>query len=453
MNHQSSFSFYRNIVLSGSNVSRETFLNSMKNKRIKYKNIILAVILIICLSLFTKEAIYRNNIYSKLSELPEYNKSLKTKYLKYIKKYENAIYNDVIIIVNNGVDSLEYSKNIVLFVDGTLKADGIQKCLDYYSIYESAKIEDVKYIVANKLTEYDYSEDISYFIDYYNFDNEKSGVIEKCVVYKLNNSKCPVDKATKIVEVGADDHEYSNSLAIVVYDKYFLISRLDRYIAYCESSKSNNARNVVSYVNCDRDMKEYEYFVDTDLSQNELMIVNKYNCLSADYVPENLVTVDSKYSPVGARLDKVANDAFVIMCEDALKEGYKVTIYGDNGYRSYEYQQSLFNNFNKQLGEKTALRRCAKPGFSEHQTGLALDLTISPVSSSVKFNWSDLYRWAIDNSWKYGFIYRYQGNTTNLTGYQREDWHYRYVGVDVATQIHEENITYDEYYTYYILGK
>lgn len=113
-----------------------------------------------------------------------------------------------------------------------------------------------------------------------------------------------------------------------------------------------------------------------------------------------------------------------------------------SGYRSYQYQTQLYNNYVNQHGEEEANTFSAKPGFSEHQTGLTFDLkdfngqlVEDPITS----------QWIKDNCAKYGFIIRYPEGKEDITGYIYEPWHLRYVGEDVANQIMNNNITLEEY--------
>ena len=91
----------------------------------------------------------------------------------------------------------------------------------------------------------------------------------------------------------------------------------------------------------------------------------------------------------------------------------------------------------------------AKPGFSEHQTGLALDI-IEKGGQMSEFENSKAYPWLKENAYKYGFILRYPKDKTYLTGYAFESWHYRFLGKDLAKKVYDEGITYDEYYAFYL---
>ena len=92
----------------------------------------------------------------------------------------------------------------------------------------------------------------------------------------------------------------------------------------------------------------------------------------------------------------------------------------------------------------------ARAGHSEHQTGLSLDIFSKTDTTTSNFKNSLAYTWLTNNAYKYGFIERYPENKEDITGFSAEAWHWRYVGVDAATYIHENDITFDEYYAYYL---
>ena len=124
-----------------------------------------------------------------------------------------------------------------------------------------------------------------------------------------------------------------------------------------------------------------------------------------------------------------------------LKENLK--IYACSTYRSYSYQEGLYNRYVKKDGFKEAETYSARAGYSEHQLGLAVDI--------VNGKWNYLsegdkeYTWLINNSYKYGFILRYPHESEYITGYVFEDWHFRYLGIELATKVYESKLTYDEY--------
>ena len=129
------------------------------------------------------------------------------------------------------------------------------------------------------------------------------------------------------------------------------------------------------------------------------------------------------------------------MCEDAKNDD--IYLYSGSAYRSYSYQNTLYTNRVKSDGLEYANKTAAKAGYSEHQTGLAIDVL------NGKFEYLDSddkeYDWLIENGHKYGFILRYPKDKEYITGYTYEPWHFRYLSIEVATELKEKNITYEEY--------
>jgi D-alanyl-D-alanine carboxypeptidase len=138
------------------------------------------------------------------------------------------------------------------------------------------------------------------------------------------------------------------------------------------------------------------------------------------------------------------------MWTDAKAEGLYLLV--DSAYRSYDKQQQVYKQYENQKGTKYADSIAARPGFSEHQTGLVLDIYSKECYDQAKFKDSKTYAWLIANSYKYGFILRYPEGKDNLTGYKYESWHYRYLGKELARKVFDSGLTYDEYYAYYIEG-
>lgn len=171
------------------------------------------------------------------------------------------------------------------------------------------------------------------------------------------------------------------------------------------------------------------------------IIVNKNNKLDKNYKPKDLVKINLKCSNKEKYLRKEAALNFETMCNDAEKLGYRIVAV--SAYRSYYYQKELFNMYLKTMGKK-AFESSAKPGYSEHQTGLALDIEGSNYDYN-KFLYTKEYKWIKDNAYKYGFIIRYPKGKEKITGYKFEPWHIRYVGKKIAKSIYEKNITLEEY--------
>ena len=147
------------------------------------------------------------------------------------------------------------------------------------------------------------------------------------------------------------------------------------------------------------------------------------------------------------KLRKEAYEKFKEMCDASRKDGVK--FYAESAYRSYDYQNIIYKNYINENGQEKADKYAARPGFSEHELGLALDLAnIWTITTK-----GEEYKWLTKNAYKYGYIIRYKEEWEDITGYSAESWHIRYVGVKAASVIQKENITYEEYYAKYILTK
>ena len=151
-------------------------------------------------------------------------------------------------------------------------------------------------------------------------------------------------------------------------------------------------------------------------------------------------SLPARYAPSGGSLAPAAAAAFMRMADAAREDG--ITLYSVSAYRSYSYQDSLYRRYTAQDGVE-ADTYSARPGFSEHQTGLALD--INTASRSAHFETTATYRWLIENCWRYGFILRYPEGREDITGFCFEPWHYRFVGRTLALQVRESGLTYDEF--------
>lgn len=178
-----------------------------------------------------------------------------------------------------------------------------------------------------------------------------------------------------------------------------------------------------------------------------MVLVNKLNRLQSNYVPHDLEQISLNYATNNKFLRKEAKENFEKLSSDAKKIGY--SIIAVSAYRDYDYQENLFNNYVKEKGENYALKCSAKAGHSEHQTGLSVDV-MGSNNDYDQFEKSKEFDWMKNNSYKYGFILRYPKGKEYITGFKYEPWHYRYVGKEIAKEIYDLDITYEEYYAYYI---
>lgn len=179
-----------------------------------------------------------------------------------------------------------------------------------------------------------------------------------------------------------------------------------------------------------------------------LILINKENPVSRDYKPDDLVPV--KYfapnrSEAGRYMREEAAEQFHKLVEAAAAEGHEIVM--TTAYRSYGFQQILWDNYVANEGEAAASRFSARPGQSEHQSGLAVDVS----SPSVEYDLTDRFgeieegMWLAKHAHSYGFIIRFPKDREDITGYMYEPWHIRYVGEIIASEIYEKDITLEEF--------
>ncbi|MFD0826977.1 M15 family metallopeptidase [Neobacillus sp. M.A.Huq-85] len=181
------------------------------------------------------------------------------------------------------------------------------------------------------------------------------------------------------------------------------------------------------------------------------VLVNKQNKLPDTYNPKDLVAtkVDFIGAPVGSdkrKMRKEAADALQKLFAGAKEDG--VTLLGVSAYRSHVTQVALFNTYVKRDGYEKARTYSALPGTSEHETGLAIDVTggNGRCAASDCFGGTKEAVWLDKHVAEYGFIIRYPKGKEGITGYQYEPWHIRYVGKEIASEIMDKGITLEEYY-------
>lgn len=180
-----------------------------------------------------------------------------------------------------------------------------------------------------------------------------------------------------------------------------------------------------------------------------LSLVNKQHALPKDYVPSDLVYPEVRFPFVEElpkrQMRKIAAEALEKMFADADLES--LDLFAQSGYRSYERQDVLFASYVSNHGEEEANTFSARPGESEHQSGLTMDVTSPHVNYAlvVEFGETEEGIWLEEHAAEYGFIIRYPKGKEAITGYQYEPWHLRYVGVKAAKEIMERGITLEEY--------
>ena len=183
------------------------------------------------------------------------------------------------------------------------------------------------------------------------------------------------------------------------------------------------------------------------------VLVNKKRSLPSDYAPEDLATIEvptTNDNPEANMLRAYASDALTKLFDQAHIAGYE--LYAVSGYRSYNRQVNLFKSYAEEHGETEANRFSAKPGQSEHQTGLTMDVSSESMDYELEEEFGETPEgiWIAENAHKFGFIIRYPKGKEYITGYQYEPWHLRYLGIELAKKVYGSKLTYDEYWERFI---
>ena len=242
--------------------------------------------------------------------------------------------------------------------------------------------------------------------------------------------------------------KYDKDIEKMIKDKLFNYDNYDRYIN-ARSDKEDISRTILK-VALNQDKDNYSDTEEETNPDSLTAFINKHRYLNEDYVPNDLVDMSDDYANNYYGQIKLRSEAyewFKKMVDDANKED--IEFYADTGYRTFKLQKTLYNNYVYENGYEKASLYAARAGFSEHELGTAIDL--ANVYAIEKGD--PEYNWLMQYAHKYGFIFRYTEEWQDLTGFAPEPWHIRYVGVDVATKIHEENISFEEYWIKYVNKK
>ena len=178
------------------------------------------------------------------------------------------------------------------------------------------------------------------------------------------------------------------------------------------------------------------------------VLVNKTNPISEDFIKSaEMVSVTTVYGDE-TLIEKAAYQAYSELHDVLLKEGIEIGV--DSGYRSIEEQQSIMDDFIKQYGSEYAAKTVAKPGTSEHHTGLAVDIVPKVngewiVENEDMLKQTEIFDVIHNKLPEFGFILRYPEGKEEITGYNYEAWHLRYVGKKAAQKIFNEHLTLEEY--------
>ncbi len=313
------------------------------------------------------------------------------------------------------------------------------------------------------------SENVKYYDEYEKYITLHTGVKAKVVVSTVNdifNNYAP-----KLVALGYTDSQIWEMLKTASADdlkyiiekgytyaqiqpymqvKGFAFQDMETYMkVYAQKKNYNYAVLITTYPFIISENKPNKIYTIQD-PKNIVNLVKKGFQLPSSYEPDDLTKPDMPVAPDcdNAHLRKEAADALTQMYKDAKALGYNLVI--NSAYRSYSDQQKTYDDYFKKYDEVTAASLVAMPGASEHQTGLGVDLTSQSVINGQRlvFGDTDEYKWCKDNSYRYGFILRFEQDKANITGIGKEPWHFRYVGKEAAQKIYEKGWTLEEYCLY-----
>ena len=283
------------------------------------------------------------------------------------------------------------------------------------------------------------AEDAAYTVNYVNMTLLYSKAADYDAklfeAYEKYRAKAPDKTPEEIVFHVGKSRDYLD-------EAYFIDAYLEKYEAYRANNPDKTLEEVVRAVNSGIDKPFYTEMVETDMSKGYLIIVNKYNKLPEGYSPK----LESLSGYGNGYMEPTAAAAFRKMVDAGKEAG--VSLRSLSPYRSHSLQTWQYQFWVDAHGQEMADRESARPGSSEHETGLAVDINTAVEESH--FERTKEYAWLMEHCWEYGFIIRYREETEYITGYVFEPWHYRYVGVEHAEKIMKLGITYEEYYAYYI---
>jgi D-alanyl-D-alanine carboxypeptidase len=189
-----------------------------------------------------------------------------------------------------------------------------------------------------------------------------------------------------------------------------------------------------------------------DLAGNQWVLLNKSRPLNPiDFAPEDLRAMDSSKSLDNSRELRLIDEAATALEEmaAAMFADGAGQMFVNSAYRTYAYQGELFQQKVGQYGEEEALLRSAKAGYSEHQTGLAVDVSVPAQGCAIMQCFGDTVGgiWIAENAWRYGYIVRYEEGTSEITGFTYEPWHLRFIGKPLAKMYYESGMnTLEEFW-------
>ena len=220
---------------------------------------------------------------------------------------------------------------------------------------------------------------------------------------------------------------------------------LYKYFEYEKVRKDNHSYlEAINIINNPNYYSNYDNFEKALFRNSSSILINKHYFVEKNYLPNNLVKLQDypinyiKRENEVMLASSIALENLIEMFNDAKKED--IDLYVFSAYRDYLKQEYLYYIVNQQNDNYSAI-----PGHSEHHSGLAFDISTPDVGLTLHFEKTKGYDWLVNNCYRYGFILRYPKDKENITLYKFEPWHFRYVGKDIALNIHNNSLSLEEY--------
>ena len=310
--------------------------------------------------------------------------------------------------------------------------------------------------------------DMNALADYCEFEKEEDNYT---VTYRVNGTYAIFKNESKIAIINGINKELPTNAQIK--NGYCLIPlesaieilfgvEIDARKKLATVSKSNEIMYIFDMnpkIEYTTDVNKYlEYINSSD--EYIRILLNKENPIDEAFEPQNLVIIPEEYTHsykhgTKVYLDATTMQALTAMLNDMAANGV-TDVLVQSAYRTHAYQDMLFNMYieremeaglSREEATIKANKYSARPEVSEHRTGLCVDFTTDSIHGAVDdvFEETEAFAWLKENAWKYGFIMRYPKDKENVTGYIYESWHYRFVGVEIASVIHQTGLCYEEY--------
>ena len=389
--------------------------------------------------------IYKTNYKSPIGNLliPSDGESIIGLWIEGQKYYLSGIKENMKEDIN--IESLQKAKEWLnkYFKEEKIVSE-VSKLMNEYNIPEDEYSKTLEFVLLNNIYNEEYLNEYK-DIEYVDSDNFESilttflpkGYSGKEINYITNLSEKNIEKLKSI-----DYVDISNYYNI----KNFDVDKIDRYNSFYEENEYSY-EDVVTFVNIKLDLPVYTDTTEVEDPNDLLVIVNKYHYLPSGYEPDDLAYVPGAYGN-NVPMREVIKEPFLKL-QAAAEEEIGINLMPTTAFRGESFQRTLYNNYVASDGVEAADTYSARPGYSEHQTGLSIDLKNTNISGSTRLNDSD-FEWLSNNAYRWGFIIRFPKDKTYITGYQFENWHIRYVGMEAAKIIYDEDLTLEEYIDLYV---